>query len=568
MDRRDFAKQLGLGSAVGATLAATPDAAAAMQSGTAAPPARDFDMVVYGGTAGGVATAVSAARQGLKTVLLEPRDHLGGMVTGGLSRTDIGRREVLGGLSLEFYARVGMRYNIKRYNNRVAWFHEPRVGESVFKEMLQEAGVTVLFRHPLREKTGVEKSGGRVRSITCTNGARFNGKVFADCSYEGDLMAQAAVTYTFGREPMSMYNESLAGVRDRTPYHQFMVDIPARAAGGELYPEISAEPVAKPGEGDRKVQAYNFRIIATDDPMNRVPWPKPEGYDPKRYQLLALLLEAMEKKLGRPQVFHELTLIAPIPNRKADFNNQGAFSTDYIGKNYDYPDANYQRRQEIWDDHVCYVQGFYFFLANDPRVPASLQQEVNQWGLCRDEYEDTAHWPHQLYVREARRMVGEYVMRQQDLQTEQSKPDVIGMGSYNSDSHNIQRIVNAKGFVENEGDMQVAVTPYQIAYRMILPKRTECTNLLVPVPFSATHVAYSSLRMEPQYMIIGHAAGVAASLALAANKPVQEIDVKKLQATLLEEGAVFNYVQGPHEKAHQIIRERLRPKGIGRFNWE
>jgi len=513
-------------------------------------------------------TAVAGARHGLKTLLLEPRDHLGGMVTGGLSRTDIGRREVLGGLALEFYARVGMRYDIKRFNNRVAWFHEPHVGESVLKEMLHEAGVMVLFRHALREKAGVEKSGDRLSAVIAENGTRFTGKVFADCSYEGDLMAQSAVTYTWGREPMSQYNEPLAGVRDRTPYHQFLVDIPARDSGGHLYPEIAPEPTGKPGEGDRKVQAYNFRIIATDDPNNRVPWPQPVGYDPKRYQLLALLLEAEQKRLGRAQVFHELTLIAPIPSRKADLNNQGPFSTDYIGKNYDYPDANYKRRAEIWDDHVRYVQGFYYFLANDDRVPLELQREVRSWGLCRDEYEDSAHWPHQLYVREARRMVGEYVMVQKDLQTDLRKPDVIGMGSYNSDSHNIQRMVNAKGLVENEGDMQVAVKPYQIAYRMILPKRAESGNLLVPVPFSASHVAYSSLRMEPQYMMIGHAAGVAASMALAANKPVQEIDVKKLQSTLLAEAAVFEYVVSPQDAAHRILREKLRPIGPYPFNWE
>lgn len=562
MNRRDFAR------AVGATSVAAASVTASAAQAVTAPPEQSFDLVVYGGTAGGVMTAVAGARRGLKTLLLEPRDHLGGMVSGGLSRTDIGRREVLGGLALEFYTRVGMRYDIKRYNNRVVWFHEPHVGESVLKEMLHEAGVTVLFRHALREQNGVEKSSGQLRALITENGARFAGKMFAECSYEGDLMAQAAVTYTVGREPMSQYKESLAGVRDRTPKHQFLVDIPARNASGELYPEISPEPVANAGDGDKKVQAYNFRIIATNDPNNRVPWPQPTGYDPKRYELLALLLEAEQKRLGRAQVFHELTLIAPIPNRKADLNNQGPFSTDYIGKNYDYPDANYQRRKEIWDDHVQYVQGYYYFLANDPRVPATLQREVRLWGLCRDEYEDTAHWPHQLYVREARRMVGEYVMVQKDLQTDLKKSDVIGMGSYNSDSHNIQRVVNAKGFVENEGDMQVPVSPYQMAYRMILPKRNECSNLLVPVPFSASHVAYSSLRMEPQYMILGQAAGVAASLALAANKPAQEVDVKALQSALRAEAAVFEYVQSPQDAAHRIIREKLEPKGPYPFNWE
>lgn len=372
MNRRDFAKSFGYGA-----VPAAPLSAIATQ-GQQAPASQSYDFVAYGGTASGVMTAVAAARHGLKTVLLEPRDHLGGMVTGGLSRTDVGRHQVLGGLALEFYARVGMRYDMRRFKQHVAWFHEPHVGESVLKEMLAEAGVTVLFRHALREKTGVEKSGGRIRAITMENGARFEGKVFAECSYEGDLMHQAGITYTWGREPISQYNESLAGVRDRTPKHQFLVDIPARDANGKLYPEISPEKPGKPGEGDRKIQAYNFRIIATNNPNIRVPWPQPKGYNPARYDLLARLLEAEQKRLGRPQVFHELTLIAPIPNRKADFNNQGPFSTDYIGKNYDYPNGDYKRRAEIWDDHVRYVQGYYYFLANDPRVPATLRAEVNQ----------------------------------------------------------------------------------------------------------------------------------------------------------------------------------------------
>ncbi len=400
-------------------------------------------------------TAVAGARQGLKTVLLEPRAHVGGMATGGLSRTDVGKREVIGGLALEFYARVGQRYEMTRYLNPVAWFYEPRVGESVMKEMLTDAGVKVVFQQRLREKDGVRKQGTTVTEIVMENGQAYRAKVFADCTYEGDLMAQSKVSYTWGREATSQYGEALAGVRDRTPLHQFMVDVPARGPDGKLLPEISAEPRGTAGAADKRVQAYNFRIIATNNPANRIAWPKPDNYDVKRYELLARLLPAMEKKLGRPQVFNEVVLIANIPNQKADFNNQGAFSTDYIGKNYDYPDGSYKRRAEIWKEHVDYLQGFYYFLANDPRVPPTLQQEVRQWGLPKDEYEDTGHWPHQLYVREARRMVGEYVLMQKDLQTELTKPDVIGMGSYNSDSHNVQRVVNANGFAENEGDMQV-----------------------------------------------------------------------------------------------------------------
>ena len=527
-----------------------------------------WDLVVYGATAGGVMTAVSGARHGLKTVLLEPGRHVGGMATGGLSRTDVGRREVIGGMALEFYFLVGRRYELERFNVPVGWFYEPKVGEAVMLDMLKTAGVTLHFNHRLRESGGVVKQGLRVIEVITDNGARFSGKIFADCSYEGDLMAQAKISYTWGRESMAQYGESLAGVRDRTPKHQFTVDIPARDEKGELLPEISPLPRGKDGEADKRVQAYNFRVIATDDPANRIPWPKPDNYDPKRYELLARNIAGLTEQKGRPPVFHEMTLIAKIPNRKADFNNQGAFSTDYIGRNYDYPDGSYKRRAEIWKDHEDYVKGFYYFLANDPRVPASLREEVRQWGLPKDEYQDTGNWPHQLYVREARRMIGEYVVIQKDLQTDSTKPDVIGMGSCNSDSHNVQRFVNPRGFVENEGDMQVPVQPYQMPYRMMLPKAAEAENVLVPVCFSASHVAYSSLRMEPQYMIIGHAAGVAAALALKNNVPVQKVSVPELQGILKKEAAVFEYTPTDHERALGLLRNAYRPQGTARFNWE
>ncbi len=527
-----------------------------------------YDLVVYCGTAGGVMTAVAGARQGLKTVLLEPGRHVGGMATGGLSRTDTGTREVIGGIALEFYYRVGNRYDIRRFKNPVAWFYEPKVGEAVMHEMLKEAGVTLLFDHRLREKTGVLKQGSRITEIVMQNGTRFGGRIFADCSYEGDLMAQVGVSYTWGREGMGQYGESLAGVREKTPYHQFLFDVPGRDEKGTLLPEISPTPVDRPGRPDKKVQAYNFRIIATDVAANRLPWPRPGNYDPARYALLARYLSEFVKRNGREPVFHELTLIAPIPGGKADFNNNGPFSTDYIGKNYDYPDGSYARRDTIWREHSDYVQGFYYFLANDPSVPKGLQYEVNQWGLCRDEFMDTAHWPHQLYVREARRMVGDFVATQKDLQTELTKPDVIGMGSYNSDSHNIQRIVNERGMVENEGDMQVAVKPYQIPYRVMLPNRAETENLLVPVCFSASHVAYSSLRMEPQYMIMGHAAGVAAYLAIKGRVPVQAIPISELQKILLSQAAVFEYVRTPQADALEIIHKKMAPPAPLRFNWE
>lgn len=520
---------------------------------------QNYDLVVYGGSAAGVMTAVSGARQGLKVVLLEPRDHVGGLVSGGLSGTDVGRREVIGGLALEFYYLAGRRYGLDRHLQELAWMPEPKVAEAIMRDMLREAGVTLLERHRLREKTGVRKEGARVAEITMENGARFQGKIFADTSYEGDLMAQSKVSYTFGRESTKQYGESLAGVRAVTPSHQFAVEISARGPDGKLLPEVSAEPRGEPGSADKRLQAYNFRVIATNVAENRLPWPKPEGYDPKRYELLALYLNAMTPYLGRPLDLNEVNLLRVIPNGKADWNNRGGFSTDYIGKNYDYPDGDYATRARIWKEHEDYQKGFYYFLAHDPRVPKPLQEQMNQWGLAKDEFVDTGHWPHQLYVREGRRMVSDFVASQKDLQTDLAKPDVIGMGSYNSDSHNVQRFVNARGFVENEGDVQVAVKPYQIPYRVLTPKRAEATNLLVPVCFSASHIAYSSMRMEPQYMILGHAAGVAAALAISANSAVQDINIAELQRRLKDEGGVFAYGAEFQAQGLAAIRKRYAP---------
>jgi hypothetical protein len=521
------------------------------------PAAQNYDVVVYGGTAGGVITAVSAAREGLKVALLEPGRHIGGMVSGGLSFTDYGRREVIGGHSLEFYFRVGRHYDLFRHGHEVGWYHEPHVAGNIFREMLREAGVTLLERHRLREKGGVRKEGTKVVEITTENGSSFIAGIFVDSSYEGDLMARSGVTYTWGRESVAQYGESLAGVRETTPYHQFMVDVSPRGADGRLLPEISPEPVAAPGTADKKVQAYNYRMCFSDVPANQVAFSRPAGYNPRRYALFARLLKVRVEKEGKVPTLRSVIKVDRIPNGKADINNMGAFSTDYIGASWDYPEAAYARRAEIREAHKEYTAGFFFFLANDPQVPEPLRKEMNQWGLCKDEFTTNGNWPHQLYIREARRMVGEYVVVQKDLQTELTKPDPIGLGSYNSDSHNIQRIVDSRGFARNEGDMQVAVQPYQIPFRVMLPKRAEATNLLVPVAFSASHVAYSSLRMEPQYMIIGHAAGVAAKMALSSGKAVQEIDSKALSERLKAQGAVIEYVPSPQTPALNLFRKTV-----------
>jgi hypothetical protein len=519
---------------------------------------KHFDVVVYGGTAGGVIAAVSAAREGLNVALLEPRTHLGGMVSGGLSYTDYGTKEVIGGYALEFYRRMGVHYGMSRYGNELSWLHEPHTAEEIFRQMLAETHVSVFERSRLLEKGGVHKDGTRITDIQLENGASYSAAIFIDSSYEGDLMAQAGVSFTWGREGVAQYGESLAGRREQTPFHQFMVDVSPKDDTGRLLPEISPAQPAPVGASDSGVQSYNYRMCFSNVASNRVAFAKPPAYDAGRYALLARLIAARTKAEGRVPALRSLLKIDPLPNGKADINNNGAFSTDFIGGSWGYPEAGYAKREEIWQAHKDYTQGLFYFLANDPQVPESLRHEMNQWGLCKDEFVDTGNWPHQLYIREDRRMTGEYVMIQKDLQTELTKPDVIGMGSYNSDSHNIQRIVDAAGFVRNEGDVQVSVKPYQIPYRVMLPKRAQATNLLVPVCFSASHVAYSSLRMEPQYMILGQAAGVAAKMAVDGKVPVQQIDSKLLSSRLAAQGAVLSYEPSQQSRALEILRTKGR----------
>jgi hypothetical protein len=495
------------------------------------------DVVVYGGTAGGVIAAVTAAREGLSVALVTPDQHLGGMVSGGLGFTDYGKQTVIGGYSREFFERVG-----KKYGREIEWHFEPHVAEEVFEELVKEAGVRVFRGQRLRERNGVEMSGGTLRSIAAESSMLFEAKTFIDASYEGDLMAQARVSYTWGREGSTEYGESLAGVHDRTMFHQFRAPVSPVDARGRLLPEVMARSADPVGAGDKRVQAYNFRLCMTKNPSNRVAWPRPPGYTPARYELLARYLPVLETSVGRPLTINDVMKADLLQNGKTDTNNNGAFSTDYIGGSYDYPDGSYATRACIRQAHVEYIQGFLYFLATDARVPKALSAEMNEWGLCQDEFTDNGHWPYQLYVREARRMIGDYVMSQKDIQSDLTKTDAIGMGSYNSDSHHVQRRPTADGSaVENEGDMQVRVTPYQIPYRVMLPKRSQATNLLVPVCVSATHVAYSTLRMEPQYMIIGQAAGVAAKLAIESGRAVQDVDVSALRSRLHAQHVVFEY---------------------------
>lgn len=498
-----------------------------------------FDLVVYGATASGTVTAVAAGREGLRVALIDPGHHVGGMLTGGLSATDVGKPEVIGGIAREFFERVG-----HYYHEPIEWRFEPHVADQVLDDMLREAKVTTFLGKRLREKTGVARRGNTIVAIELEDGAVLHAPLFVDATYEGDLMAEAGVSYTWGRESSIEYGESFAGVRGRQrPDHHFNVRVSPFATDGSLLPEVSPGPKGLLGQGDKKIPAFNFRVTLTNRHDNQVPYPRPDGYDPHRYELLKRLIEAMTRTHGHPPAMAEFLDLGPLKGGKFDANNQGAFSTDHVGANWDFPTADYERRSKMWRDHYRYEAGFLYFLAHDPSVPASLRNEVNQYGLAKDEFADTHNWPPQLYIREGRRMFGSYFMTQKDVQEDRKKADSIGMGSYEVDSHQVQRVPTADGAVEDEGEMYLEVHPYEIPYRIMLPKNDEVDNLLVAVCLSASHVAYSTLRIEPQYMIIGQAAGIAASLAIRHKVSLREISIPELQKRLLDEHAVLSLPQ-------------------------
>jgi hypothetical protein len=505
------------------------------------PPTQRADVVIYGATPAGIIAAVAVAREGKSVILLEPGRHLGGMITGGLCATDTGVRAAVGGYSREFFDRV-RAYYVKKYGPKSpqvkdcseGFRPEPHVAKLIFEEMLKEVKITPVFECRLGIVWRGPRLGAPIKTITTTKG-EFEARVFIDASYEGDLMAAAMVKYAVGREGRAKYNESLAGVQAFSKFHQFPVKISPFADGDRLLPLVQPGPAGEAGQGDKKVQAYNFRLCLTRRPDLRMPWPKPRVYDPKRYELLARYLEKRSDV-----TFGQLCNPVALPNGKTDTNNNGPISTDHIGANWEYPLGDLKTRRLIFEDHVEYTKGFFYFLATDPRVPRALQTVVNTWGPSRGEHVDSDGWPHQLYIREARRMVGEYVMTQADLMENRVKKDSVGLGSYNTDSHHVQRVPTKDGGVLNEGDFQVRVQPYAIPYRCLLPKQAECKNLLVPVCVSSSHVAYGTIRMEPVYMILGQASGVAAVLAIDGKTAVQDVPVEKLQAKLKAQKAVLS----------------------------
>lgn len=510
-----------------------------------------YDVVVYGGTSAGVVAAIQAKRLGKSVILVCPDKHLGGMTSGGLGWTDSGLKETVGGISREFYRRLKnyydkpeawifqkpTEYSHYRKEDDAMWVFEPHVAEQTFEQMIEKAEVPVRRNQWLDRKDGVKKEGRNIVSISMLSGEKYKGRVFIDATYEGDLMAAAGVSYTTGREANSVYNETLNGVqKKRAIYHQFEFPvspyvIPGDSSSG-LVPLVHGGDPGKDGEGDHRIQAYNFRMCLTTVPENSIPFQKPDNYDPMQYELLARYLEK-----GWRKVFNKFD---PAPNWKTDVNNHGGFSTDYIGMNYAYPEASYEERQKIIKQHEDYQKGWLWFLANDPRVPEEIQTEINKWGLSKDEFIDNGHWPHQIYVREARRMVSDFVMTELHLRGVIPTPKSVGMGSYNMDSHNTQRYVDEHGYVRNEGDIEINQGgPYQISYGCIVPKAEEVNNLLVPVCVSSSHIAYGSIRMEPVFMVLGQSAATAASLAIDDDIAVQEVDYKKLKDLLLKDKQVL-----------------------------
>ena len=489
---------------------------------------RTVDVCVYGGSSAGVIAAYTAKMNGKSVLLIEPGRHLGGLTTGGLGYTDIGNKYAVSGIARDYYRRIGAHYG--KFEQ---WIFEPHVAEDLFKEYIKRASVEVLFEHRLANVTSTKGVINSIEIESSTGGGTrqiVKAKMFIDCSYEGDLMAKAKVSYIVGREANSDYRETYNGYQVMHG-HQFPDGIdPYRIKGkpesGLLWGISPASPRSA-GSGDNMVQAYNFRICLSNDPANMIPITRPDNYDSTRYELLVRL---MEKEPTRP--FNRILKPDLMPNGKTDINNNGPISTDMIGMNYDYPEASYEQRAQIIKTHEDYTKGLLYFIATSKRLPPHLGIEMRKWGYPKDEYKDNGNWSPQPYIREARRMVGEYVMTQANCESKEVVKDGVGMAAYTMDSHNTQRLV-INGMVKNEGNVEVGgFPPYPISYRSLIPKRAECTNLLVPICLSATHIAYGSIRMEPVFMVLAQSSAVAACMAIDKKTAVQDVNIAQLQQRL------------------------------------
>lgn len=515
---------------------------------------KDYDIVVYGATSAGIIAAVTAARKGRSVILLEPSSHLGGLTTGGLGQTDVGIEGTIGGMSLEFYSKIREYYENDDVWEYQTWNEfmdrtdrlqedsdgmfafEPHVAKQIYQTMLNEAGVPVVMNERIiLGDRGVEMNRDKIAAIETESGNVYKGQIFIDASYEADLMAMAGVSYTVGREANSKYNETLNGVQKRRAHnHVFREKVdpyvePGRPGSGVL-PGVHNEDPGEDGEGDHRVQAYCFRLTLTDVPENKIPIEKPEGYDDLRYELLFRNFEAGDHRVP--------WINSPMPNRKTDINNRLAFSTDNLGMNYDYPDGGYSTRAAIINEHHNYQQGLIWALGNHPRVPEKVRNEVGKWGLAADEFQENGSWTPQLYIRESRRMLGEYIMTEHNCRRLEMVEDPVGLGSYNMDSHNVQRHVTEEGYAQNEGNIEYTPGgPYAISYRSLTPRSEECSNLLVCCNgVSASHISFGSIRMEPVFMVLAQSAANAADIALSTNSSVQNVSYQKLRSRLIEEG--------------------------------
>ncbi len=495
-----------------------------------------YDLAIYGGTSAGVIAAVKGACLGMSVVLIEPSKHLGGLTASGLGLTDAGKTESIGGLAKEFYKRTYSFYNDDD-SNQCQWRFEPHVAEAVFNKMLAETNARILLGERLDLQNGVVKDNNRIVSIKMESGQTISARIYIDASYEGDLMAKAGVSYTTGRESNSKYNETLNGIQIKNAiHHQFFSCIAtSQSSKSDLGLETDPNQIGLDGEGDKRIQAYCYRLCLTDNPSNMVPFQAPKNYNRSKYELLLKYLQSLK-------TYESLFTTDRMPNFKTDSNNKGPFSLDYIGMNYDYPEGDYKTRSRIEAEHENYQRGFLYFLANDACVPAVYRNAVSKWGLAKDEFTDSNNWPYKIYIREARRMVSDFVITEHHCMGGQIAADSIGLASYPMDSHNVRRYVDTSGCVKNEGDVQVGgFKPYPISYRTIIPPKNECTNLLVPVCVSSSHIAYGSIRMEPVFMILGESAATAAYQAVKEGVSVQDVNYNELRVRLLRSGQVLKW---------------------------
>ncbi|WNS46739.1 FAD-dependent oxidoreductase [Paenibacillus sp. MMS20-IR301] len=486
-----------------------------------------YDIVIYGGTAAGIAAAVQAAILGKSAVVIEPGTRIGGLTTGGLGDTDVGMKEAVGGLSLEFYRRVARKYG----QDGACWLFEPHIALEAMQDLVREYKLEVVCGERLELKDGVTREGSRITAIRMESGTVYRARMFIDATYEGDLLGKAGVSYTVGREPNSMYGETLNGIQPGSELNELPAGIDPYVIKGDpssgLLPRVNPGRGGGTGDGDNKLQAYNFRMCLTDNPDNRMEIAKPEGYNEADYEIL---FRAVEQ--GQRSRFFKLNRVSA---DKTDSNNNSGISTDYNGMNHSYAEADYRTREQIWEAHRIYQQGYVWTIQNHPRVPEDIRAIYRPWGLPLDEFTGSGHWTPQLYIRESRRMISDYVVTEHDVRLDNPVPDSIGMGSFAMDSHHTQYYVNEDGHVSTEGGFYVRLAaPYPISYRAIVPKRTECTNLLVPVCVSASHAAYGSIRMEPVFMILGQSAAAAAALALDADGIVQNVKYGQLQTVLVQ----------------------------------